>query len=208
MEWRLTAEYREKTGKNVARKLRSAGMIPGVLYGYHIPSGSVPVTVDAREILKLLSAMGEETKVIQLTFKNQTGEEQQHQVLIREVQVHPYKRRLLHVDFYSLAADQLLDVDVPIELVGESPGVKKGGVVEQILHSLSVRCLPHEIPEKIELDISELDLGDVIHVRDIRGKYSFRIMDDDEAPIVSVSVPADYEAKAASEGEETAEEGE
>lgn len=207
MEWQLTAEYREKTGKNAARKLRSADRIPGVLYGYDI-SGAVPLTVDAREMLKLLSAMGEETKVVQLALRRKTGEEERHQVLVREVQVHPFKRRLLHVDFYSLAADKLLDVDVPIELIGESPGVKKGAVVEQLLHTLSVRCLPHEIPDKIELDVSELDVGDVIHVSDIRGKYSFRIMDDDEAPIVSVSIPADYEAKAMAEAEEAAEEGE
>lgn len=194
MEWRLTAEYREKTGKNAARKLRGSNKIPGVLYGYNIP-GAVPVCVEERDILKLISSMGEETKVIQLTLRKESKEEN-HQVLVREVQVHPFRRRLLHVDFYALAADQVLDVDVPIELIGESPGVKKGAVVDQLLHTLSIRCLPHEIPEKIEIDISELDVGDVIHVRDIRGRYSFRIMEDDEAPIVSVSIPADYEAKA------------
>ncbi|MCX7823317.1 MAG: 50S ribosomal protein L25/general stress protein Ctc [Syntrophobacterales bacterium] len=202
MEWQLTAEYRAKTGKNIARKLRNSDKIPGILYGHRI-DGAVPVSVDYRDILKLLSSMGEETKVIQLTLRKESKEEK-HQVLIREVQVHPFKRRLLHVDFYALAADQLLDVEVPIELVGESPGVKKGAVVEHILHTLSVRCLPHEIPEKIEIDISDLDIGDVIHISDIRGRYPFRIMDDDEAPIVSIKIVEDYEEKA-SESEESSE---
>lgn len=204
MEWQLTAEYRAKTGKNVARKLRNSSKVPGVLYGHNV-SGATPVAVDEREMLKLLSAIGEETKVIRFTLRRD-GKEEPHQVLIREVQVHPFRRRLLHVDFYALAADQLLDVEVPVELVGESPGVKKGAIVEQILHTLSVRCLPHEIPEKIEIDISNLDIGDVIHVSHIRSRYSFRIMDDDEAPIVSISVPEDYEAKSAEE--EVSEEGE
>ncbi|MEJ5301699.1 MAG: 50S ribosomal protein L25/general stress protein Ctc [Thermodesulforhabdaceae bacterium] len=198
MEWQLVAEYRPNTGKNVARKLRAANKVPGVLYGHHI-QGAIPITVETREIHKLLTVMGDETKVIQLALKKETGKEESHQVLIREVQVHPYKRKLLHVDFYALAADQLLDVDVPVELVGESPGVKKGGVVDQIMHTISVRCLPHEIPDKIEIDISNLDLGSVVHVKDIRKRYSFRIMEDDEAPLVSVNVPEDYEAKAASE---------
>jgi large subunit ribosomal protein L25 len=206
MEWQLVAEYRAETGKNAARKLRREMKIPGVLYGYHI-QGAVPVALDARQIHKLLTALGEEAKVIQFTLKKDSGEEEHHQVLIREVQVHPFRRQLLHVDFYALAADQLLDVDVPIELVGESLGVKKGGVVEQVMHTLSIRCLPGEIPDKIDIDVSNLDLGDVIHVKDLRGRYSFRIMDDDEAPIVAVNVPEDYEAKAAAsaEAEEEAE---
>jgi len=200
MEWQLMAEYRAGTGKNAARKLRREKKIPGVIYGYHI-QGAIPVALDARQINNLLAALGEETKVIQFVLKKDSGEEDHHQVLIREVQVHPFKRRLLHVDFYALAADQVLDVDIPIELVGESPGIKKGGVVEQIMHTLSIRCLPHEIPDKIEVDINDLDLGDVIHVKDLRGRYSFRIMDDDEAPIVAVNVPEDYEAKAAASAE-------
>ncbi len=200
MEWQVMAEYRAESGKNAARRLRRAKRVPGVLYGYHVKE-SLPISLDAKDVQKLLAAMGEETKVLHLSLKRE-NEEEQHQVLIREVQTHPFKRRLLHVDLYALAADQLLDVDVPIEIVGESPGIKKGGVVEQLLHALSVRCLPHEIPDKVAINVGSLDLGGVIHVKDVKGRFSFRILDDDDAPIVSVNVPADYESKGA-EGETT-----
>ncbi len=200
MELQLKAEYRATTGKNAARRLRMAQRVPGVLYGYNI-DGSIPLSVNLGDIKKLLTTIGEETKVIELSLKRDEQEEK-HQVLIKEIQVHPYKRKLLHVDFYAISTDVPIEVEVPIALVGEPVGVKKGGIVEQILHTLSIKCVPREIPERIEVDIADMDIGDVIHVKDIRDKFSFKILTEDESTIVSIVAPEDYEAQPSESEEE------
>ncbi len=196
MEWEIVAETRPATGKGVARKLRRAHRVPGILYGPTLDQ-PLPLSVGVNQLKKLLTAMGDETKVVNLLVKHEDEREEKHQVLVKDIQVHPYKRRLLHVDFYVLSADQDVDVDVPVDVVGESVGVKKGGIVNIVLHSLAIRCLPGNIPERIELDITHLDIGDAIHVEDVRNQFPFEILNDDEETIVTITPP---------EGEETIEE--
>ncbi|MEM5787729.1 MAG: 50S ribosomal protein L25, partial [Syntrophobacteraceae bacterium] len=108
------------------------------------------------------------------------------QVLIREVQVHPFRRRFLHVDFYEVPLDQLIVVEVPVELVGDSIGVQKGGELNLIRRTLSVRCLPNQIPESIQVDVSKLDEGQILHVEDLQALTSFEFMDERNVGVVSV----------------------
>ncbi|MBW1974708.1 MAG: 50S ribosomal protein L25/general stress protein Ctc [Deltaproteobacteria bacterium] len=207
MEWVLSAETRARVGKSIARKLRREQKVPAIIYGPKIER-PIPVALGTNQVVKLLTAMGDETKVVNLAVKREDGKEEQFQVLVKDVQTHPFKRRLLHVDFYALPADQDVDVDVPVDVVGEAIGVKKGGILNVVLHSLSIRCWPSEIPEKIEVDVSNLDIGDVLHVEDIRDQFSFKILNDDDAPIVAVTPPEGFEAPSESGEEESTESGE
>ncbi|SFM91432.1 50S ribosomal protein L25/general stress protein Ctc [Thermodesulforhabdus norvegica] len=201
MAWELVAEERRVSGKGAARKLRRMDKIPGVVYGPAVDK-PLPVIVPGNKLKKLIYEFGEETKVVDLVIKQVDGGERREQVIIKDIQVHPYRRMLLHADFYALAADQDVDVDVPVEIVGEAKGVKKGGVLNVVLHSLLIRCLPKDIPEKIEVDVSELDIGDVIHVEDIKDRFSFKILSAMDAPIVAVTPPEGEEAPAEGESEE------
>lgn len=202
MTWELIAEERKVSGKGAARKLRRLDKIPAIVYGPAVER-PIKVTVPGSRLKKLLYEFGEETKVVDLIIKQDNGAERREQIIIKDVQVHPYRRMILHADFYALAADQDVDVDVPVEIVGEAEGVKKGGILNVVIHSLLIRCLPKDIPEKIEIDVSGLDIGDVIHVEDIKDRFSFRIMTPPDAPIVAVTPPEGEEAptEEGSEGE-------
>jgi large subunit ribosomal protein L25 len=132
--------------------------------------------------------MGEESRLLSLSIEGD-GEPRTKQVLIREIQVHPSRRRFLHVDFYEVPMDHPIVVVVPVELVGESVGVKKGGTVDLVRRTVSVRCLPGEIPEKIEVDIKKLDLGAAIHVGDLAKMVPYELVDDKHLSIVNILAP-------------------
>lgn len=188
MSWELIAELRNASGKGVARKLRRMDKIPAVVYGPAVKE-AVKISVPGNVLKKLLKEFGEETKVIDLIIEKGSDLEQREQVIIKDIQLHPFRRMLIHVDFYALSADQDIDVEVPIEVVGEAQGVKKGGILNVVLHSLSVRCLPKDIPEKIEIDVSNLDIGDVIHVENIKDRFLVKILSALDAPIVTLTPP-------------------
>jgi large subunit ribosomal protein L25 len=156
----------------------------------------VLLSVDAIRLEKLLRDAGEESKLLQLSFDGDTGS-QTKQVLIREVQVHPYRKRFLHVDFYEVPLDRAIIVDVPVGLVGEAIGVKKGGIVNLVRRTLSVRCLPGAIPEKLQIDVSGMDLGSAIRVGDL--KESYEVLDEDTVTVVNIMAPEGKE-KEGSEG--------
>ncbi len=144
--------------------------------------------------------MGEESKLIRLVIGD--GEERQvRQALIREVQTHPVRRRFVHVDFYEVPLDQPIVVEVPVELDGESIGQKKGGVLDLLRRTLAVRCLPGEIPERVHIDISNLDLGSSIHVADLVDLVPFELVDDRSFSVVAVTL-LEEEGKAAESSEE------
>ena len=186
MDIDLIGQLRNKTGKSAARRLRREEMVPAVLYG---PKMEVlPLSVSSRRLERLLRDMGEESRLLNLSIEGspETGTKK---VLIREVQVHPVRRRFLHVDFYEVPLDHPIVVIVPVEPVGDAVGVKKGGTLDLVRRTVSVRCLPGEIPEKIELDVSKLDLGEAIHVRDLAKIVPFELVDDKHLSIVSISAP-------------------
>jgi large subunit ribosomal protein L25 len=131
------------------------------------------------------------------------GDRQSRQVLIREVQVHPMRRRFLHVDFYEVPLDQPILVEVSVELLGEPVGVKEGGVLNLIRRTLSVKCLPEQIPEKVSVDISELGAGGTIHVSDLISNVPFELADEEHLAVVTINAPEAM--KEAMEGEEVGE---
>jgi len=201
MDVELRVQMRTKTGTGAARRLRREEMVPAILYGPK--TAPVPLAVPAIRLLKLLRDMGEESKLIRLVIGNDK-DLQIRQALIREVQTHPFRRRFLHVDFYEVPLDQPILVDVPVELDGESIGERKGGVRNLIRRTLSVRCLPGDIPERVHIDISDLDLGSSVHVADLVGRVPFELMDDKSVAVVAIAVPEEVTKAVESPEEEQA----
>jgi len=198
MDVDLQVELRTKIGRGPARRLRQTETIPAILYGPK--TAPLPLAVPALSLLKLLRDMGEESKLIRLVI-GQGENRQMRQALIREVQTHPVRRRFLHVDFYEVPLDQPILVEVPVELDGESIGEKKGGTLNLIRRTLSVRCLPGEIPERVHIDVSGMDLGSSVHVGDLINRVPFELMDDKTTAVVSIAVPEEM-TKAAEPSEE------
>jgi large subunit ribosomal protein L25 len=180
----ITVDRRQDTGKGAARAGRRSGRVPGVLYGHG--EESVVVSVDALELNRLIQSISIENTIVDLTVK---GEKNPLKVLIREVQRHPYRDDLLHIDFFHIAMDEMIHVDVPVLLVGLPIGVKdKGGVIDHQLREIEINCLPANIPEKIEIDISELDIGNSVHVGDLE-LPALEILTDPDRSIVAVLAP-------------------
>ncbi|MCE5244409.1 MAG: 50S ribosomal protein L25/general stress protein Ctc [Syntrophobacteraceae bacterium] len=196
MDVELNVKSRSNRGKGAARSLRREERVPAILYGPK--TAPVSLSVGAKRLEKLLRDMGEESKLLQLNIED--GEAQgTRQVLIREVQVHPFRRRFLHVDFYEVPLDQAIEVAVPVEFVGEPIGVKKGGMLNSFVRTLTVRCLPAEIPDRVQIDVAGLDLGDAIHVGALSGKVPFELVDDPTSAVVNITAP---EAAKEAEGTE------
>ena len=190
----VAAESRTDTGKNANRRLRTRGLIPGVLYGPR--KEAVPVAVSPKEIGSILrSATGENT-----LFDLELGGSRR-KVILKEFQREPVKGRLLHADFYEVALDQVLEVKVHVELKGVPVGVKtQGGIVDFVTRELEIECLPVDIPEKVEVDISHLELGKHIRVSEIRLPEKIKVLTDPGLVIAHVVTPrAEEVAPAAAE---------
>ncbi len=194
----VSAEKRTETGKNVNRRLRVAGRIPGVVYGGK--GEPMAVAVSPKEIGAVLrSASGENT-----LFDLDLGGSRR-KVILKEYQVEPIKGRLLHADFYEVALDKLLEVKVHVEITGTPVGVKvQGGILDFVTRELEIECLPTDIPEKIALDVSELELGKHIRVSDLKLSDKVTILTDPEVVIVHVVAPRAEEAAPVAEGAEAA----
>ena len=189
----LTAEPREERGKNAMRKLRSEGLVPAVLYGHGDETRTLAVR--AQELEKLLSSISVENTIIDLAI----GGAKPTPTLIREVQHHPAKKVVLHVDFLQIHAGEKIHLEVPLRLHGSPKGVRdNGGVLQEVLRELHVECLPRDIPEAIDVEIGDLDVGDVIHVSDI-SVPNVKVLNDPELVIVTVVPPT---VSALPEGEE------
>lgn len=183
----LSATPRSDVGKGAARKIRAAARIPGVVYGHH--REPQPLTIETREFEKLLERTAGETTIIELSLDGQTL-----RTLIREVQRHPFKRQILHVDFQELVAGERVTVELPIRLVGTAEGVRNsGGILDQIMHSLSVEVDPSNIPNHLDVDVSALGLNDSIHVRDLRLPEGVQALADEDATVCVVSAPRVHE---------------
>jgi len=189
----LVAQARTDTGKGVARKLRVAGRIPAVLYGRG--RESVPLTVDPTELQKLLhqSGAGMNT-LIDLSLE---GAEQV--VLVKELQRDPVRGRYLHADLYVVDLTQTIEVAVPLHLVGKAPGTEFGGILDHPLREIEVECLPRAIPEHLEVDVSALEVGESIHVRDIALPEGVSLITDGDLTVASVVLPAAEETPEAVE---------
>jgi large subunit ribosomal protein L25 len=187
----VTAESRTDTGKNANRRLRTRGLIPGVLYGSR--KKTVPVAISPKEIGSILkSAKGENT-----LFELDLGGTRR-KVILKEFQREPVKGRLLHADFYEVALDQVLEVKVHVELKGVPVGVKaQGGIVDFVTRELEIECLPADIPEKIEVDVSHLELGKHLRVSELKLSDNVKVLSDPGLVIAHVVAPRAEEAPAA-----------
>ena len=181
----LNAEAREGVRKGPNRRLRATGRVPAVLYGKdHEPT---LLSVDAREAERLFQQISVENTIIELKVK---GDSSKIQALVREVQVGAVRPDLIHIDFYKIQAGVKLEVEVPIELVGVPNGVRQdGGMLEQVIHDVPVRCLPDQIPESIQIDVTGLGLHDSLHVSDLVVAEGVEILMDPERTLCLVSVP-------------------
>jgi large subunit ribosomal protein L25 len=162
-EIRLKAEGRVQGGKNVARRLRKSGVIPATLYGKDVE----PLTlgISAKEWRTVQSRVKSNTIIKMELKRNDHAEERP--VMLKEIQKATLGDTVLHIDFLQVSMERAVQVEVPIHLVGEAVGLAKGGVIEQHLRVIMVESLPGQIPEKIDVDISALDIGDSIHVNEI-----------------------------------------
>jgi len=181
----ITAKLRDKLGKEHAKKLRRKGIIPAVVYGAE--TSTLPLEVEAKSFHALLRSGLGENVIITLNIDDQKNGDKK--VLIRELQRDPVWGEILHVDFQQISLSKKLTIKVPIHLVGIPIGVQQdGGILQHVLRELEVECLPTEIPEKIEVDVANLKIGDSIHVGDVKLEKA-QILTDPQGSIVSVVPP-------------------
>ena len=204
MDVTMAAATRDGRGKNEARRLRRSGRVPAVLYGGE-STGGVPLEVDPDEVHRILHSESGVNTLIALSVDGGASS----QVMVREFQVDPISNALLHVDFYRPALDKVITVTVPVLLVGEPAGVKQqGGLLDFVQRDVHVECLPTEIPEHIEVDVSELLIGQGVRLRDLLEGVSWTPVSEPETLLAHVIAPkVEEEPAAEEEAAEAAEEG-
>jgi len=181
----LSANIREGVGKGVAKKLRTSGLIPAIFYGPR--SQTISLVIDPRELTKTLQTEAGENVLIDLEIRNDDQAERRV-AMVKEIQIDPLQRTPLHVDLYEIAMDEMVTVEIPINLVGKSEGVKMGGILDLIRRSVQIQCLPGDIPKKIDVDVTSLKIGDSIHVQDFQVEKA-KILAESNFTVVTVVPP-------------------
>lgn len=203
--YQVTAKRRENTGKGAARALRRMGDMPAVLYGANIDS--VPLSVNIHNMEVLLNNVSPSQALLDLHIEN--GAKDKRTVMIKELQIDPVKFKYLHVDLYEVKMDQQITTTVPVATTGTSKGVEEGGILQIIRRELEVNCLPGDIPDQIEIDITDLDVGDSVHVEDIPLGEKIEIPYETNFTVLTVVSPAmEKEVEPGAEEPEEGEEGE
>ena len=196
----LDAHLREDIGKSKVKHLRDQGFVPAVIYGDN--KGTHPIKLSHRELVQLLHQHGLENLVINLRIKNDK-KDRSHSCLIKEIQYHPVSEDIIHVDFNEISLTEEIKVNVPVAAKGEPVGVKQeGGSLEHILWEIEVECLPMNIPQEIEVEVSKLNMNDSIHVKDIKFPAGVKVLTDPEAVVLSVVAPIKEEEVVPVEGAE------
>lgn len=179
----LSAQPRSETGKGAARALRRSGQVPAVIYGHARDPQSL--AIPTRELEKLLERISAESTVIELSFDGATA-----RTLIREIQRHPFRKEILHVDFQELVAGEKVSVNIPIVLTGTADGVRNsGGILSQVMSELSIRVDPSDIPARIEVDVTPVAIGHSLHVSDLVVPAGVEVLDEPDATVAVVSAP-------------------
>jgi large subunit ribosomal protein L25 len=195
----LTAEPRTIYGSRPAGRIRRDGQVPAVVYG--LGEDTVSVSVSAHDLQRILSGASGANTVITLKLD---GADQL--ALARQIQRHPVRGSLVHVDFVRVRADQAISAEVPLHLEGEAEGVKMGGLLEQLLFSISVEALPADVPAAIQHDVSSLNMGDQLRVSDLTVPAKVTITNDPDELVLQVVTPRGMDTgEEAAEGEEGAE---
>ncbi len=199
----LEADLRQDLGKGKAKNLRKSGLIPGVVYGQS--KEPLAVKVLQKELMGLIYERRIEGVVINLKIKGDK-KNKPRACLIKEIQHDPVNNNIIHVDFNEISLTKAIKVGVPVVAKGEPAGVKQeGGSLEHILWEIEVECLPADIPKEIEVDVSQLKIGDSIHIKDISFPSNVKVLTSSEAIVLSVAAPMKEEVAAPAEGEEKAE---
>ncbi|MBW1745410.1 MAG: 50S ribosomal protein L25/general stress protein Ctc [Deltaproteobacteria bacterium] len=198
----LKANIRNSVGKGQARALRRAEKIPAVLYG----PGTEPVllSVSIKDLEKALKKSTASQALLNLTILN--GENTSRTAMIKELQTHPVSRHYQHIDFYEISMDRKIRVKIPVVVKGKARGVEEGGILQIIRRELEILCLPTEIPETIEIDITDLDIGDSIHVKEIPFEGDIEIQADVNFTVITIVSPKAEVEEVEEEAEEGAEE--
>ncbi len=187
----LPVSARSEVGKTASRRLRAAGKIPGVVYGRG--EETVAVAVDENLFSKALPEANWFSSVIRLRIEGGDTQQAEPTVMIREVQRDVVARRLVSVDFLRISLQEAVRAHIPVVTIGESPGLKRGGILEHINHEVSIECLPADMPDHIEADISELEIGDSLRVKDIAPPPDVRLVASPEEVVLVVAPPVRIE---------------
>lgn len=194
----LKAQRREGTGKGRARKLRATGQLPAVVYG--AGADTLSVTLDAHDTAHLFASISVDNTIINLEVE---GESVPVPTLVRDVQTHPFRPDILHVDFLRVQTGVEVHLDVPVHLEGTPTGVKdQSGVLEQVIHSVPISCVPAAIPEALVADVSGLEIGDSLHVSDLVVPEGVTILLDLERTLCSIQAPTELEVEEEEEVDE------
>src|SRR5580765_1970643 len=192
MEATLEATTRETFGKNEARRTRREGRVPAVLYGGD-GKGATPIAVPPKALLKILHSESGQNTLISLKLAGASDT----RVLVKDFQIDPVTHEVLHADFYRIAMDRVLQVTIPVTVHGEPKGVKQqGGILEFIRREIVIECLPADVPEHVDVDVSELMLHQGIRVRDVATSPKWKAVTEGEAMLVHVIMPKAEEAPA------------
>jgi large subunit ribosomal protein L25 len=194
----LEVQERERRGSADSRRLRRSGMIPGVLYG----RGKTPhaICVPERELRRVLTGGHGLHAILDVML---AGQKTTHSSVLKDYQVDPIRGRIEHFDLQEVRLDQPIQSTVVVELVGESPGAKAGGVLSQVAREVHVEALPLEVPDRLELDVSGMEIGDTLRLADLAAREGVTFLDDPETVLATVTMPTRVE-----EPEEVLEEGE
>jgi large subunit ribosomal protein L25 len=191
----LSAKVRDGRGTGVARKLRAAGEVPAVIYGHGREPQSLSLVT--REVDKLLTQISAASTVVELTVGSATT-----RTLIREIQRHPFKRHIVHVDFQELVAGERVTVSVPFRFVGVPEGVRNsGGILEEIMHQVHLKVDPSSIPDHIDVDVTPLTIGHSIHIRELTLPDGVTVLDEANATVCVCQAPKAAAETVAAEGE-------
>jgi len=187
----LKAEMRGGTGKGMARKLRDRGFIPAIFYGAN--TQTIPLIVNPKELSLTLQTEAGGNVLIDLEIRK--GDQSERKVvMVKELQYDHLQRKALHADFYEVAMDVLVNVEIPIHLVGKPEGTKMGGILDQVRRVIEIQCLPGDIPKSVDLDVSSLKIGDSVHVKDIQLENA-KILTEANFTIATVVPPVAEEKK-------------
>jgi len=196
---KLTAQARDAKGKGAAREARRAGLVPAVIYGEK--KDPLKLKLNRREIDKLLAYEGSNV-IIDLDIE---GSSEKNLAMIKEIQYKPIAHVINHVDLIRISMDKKVNISVPLVIVNDEGVKKKGGIIQQLVTEVTVECFPDKIPESIELDLADAELGYNYNVGDLKISEDFSLTDDAEEVLVSIVAPKDEVAAAPAEGEEGAE---
>lgn len=206
----LETKTREETGKEAVKKLRRKDFIPAVVYK---GKNAFNIKIFSKDFFKVIHTKAGENVVVNLQIEGETKDKgkprpcaqglgksrsskrSSHPAIIKEIQYHPVKGNILHVDFNEISLTEALSVKVPIAVNGEAQGIKEGGILEHVLWEVEVECLPTQIPENISIDVSPLKIGDSILVKDLQVPAEVKILSDPEATVISLAAPRVEEAE-------------